>query len=426
MNDVRFDGQVLPDGTTLLSEYVPNARSLAVGVWLRAGSRDERPVEDGVAHFVEHLAFKGTRRRDAFEIARSLEAVGGSLDAFTGRELTCYYARVLSESLPLAIDVICDLVSHPLFLEDHIEREKTVVLEEIHGLEDAPEDLVHDLVAARLWQGHPLAGSILGTESSVQSFTPGLVRGFYDRLYRTPGTIVAMAGGYEVKEALALLSSRLELNRAEPVQERTRPVQVGPALVNYNRDVSQEYLCLATYTPPFSDDRRYALQLLSTVLGGGMSSRLFQSIREEAGLAYSVYSYTDFCHDTGIFCNFLAVSPEKARSALERTFMEMEKIRTAGFSEAELDSAKAQIRGGILMGLESLSSRMNRLAKSQVYHGRYQPVDELIATFEKLSVADVMEQTREFLDPAGYTLVAYGPAESEHLNVRPWQEIVDK
>jgi predicted Zn-dependent peptidase len=426
MNDVRFDQKVLADGTVILSEVVPNARSLAVGVWLRAGSRDERPVEDGVAHFVEHLAFKGTANRDAFEIARSLEAVGGSLDAFTGRELTCYYARVLSESLPLAIDVICDLVSHPLFLDDHVEREKTVVLEEIHGLEDAPEDLVHDLVAARLWQGHPLAGSILGSESSVQSFTAGLVRGFYDRLYRTPGTIVALAGGFDQALAQRLLSSKLELNRAEPVQERTRPAPVGPALVNYRRDVSQEYICLATYTPPFTDPRRYALQLLGTVLGGGMSSRLFQAIREEAGLAYSVYTYTDFCHDTGIFCNFLAVSPEKARSALEMTFSELDKVRRNGFTQAELDSAKAQIRGGILMGLESLSSRMNRIAKSQVYHGRYQPVDELIGIFEKLTVEDVMEQTHEFLDPAGYTLVAYGPAESEQLNVGAWQETVEK
>lgn len=426
MSDVVFDQSTLPDGTIILSEAVPDARSLAVGVWLRAGSRDERPAEDGVAHFVEHLAFKGTRHRNAFEIARSLEAVGGSLDAFTGRELTCYYARVLSESLPLALDVVCDLVSHPLFQDDHVEREKTVVIEEIRGLEDTPEDLVHDLVAARLWQGHPLSGSILGSETSVRSFTPGIVRGFYDRLYRTGGAIVALAGGFDPREARALLASRLELSPAAPLEERTRPAPVSPGLVNYRRDVSQEYLCLATYTPPFGDHRRYALQILSTVLGGGMSSRLFQAIREEAGLAYSVFSYTDFCQDTGIFCSSLSVNPENAGAALTLSFQEMERLRRSGFSQAELDSAKAQVRGGILMGLESLSSRMNRLAKSQVYHGRYQPVDELIGVFDRLTVADVMEQAGEFLDPERYTLVAYGPAPTADLNVRPWAEAGEK
>jgi predicted Zn-dependent peptidase len=426
MNDIRFDQCALPGGATFISEVVPWSRSLALGIWFRAGSRDERPEEDGLAHFLEHLAFKGTVRRDAFEIARSLEAVGGSLDAFTGRELTCYYARVLSGSLPLAVDVLADLVGHPQFLPEHVDKEKSVVLEEIRGLEDAPEDLIHDLVCARIWRGHPLAGSILGTESSVGSFSAAGVREFWGRLYRQPGLIVSLAGGFDVDEARELLSTNLDLPVHSPVIDRRPPQPAPPALVNYRRDAAQEYLCLATDTPPFGDERRYALQILSTVLGGGMSSRLFQTIREEEGLAYSVYSYSDFCQDTGLFGAFLGVSPENAGAALSRTFAEMERLRNEGFSQAELESARAQIEGGVLMGLESLSTRMNRLARSLVYHGRYQPIDELLAKFDRLTVADVMDQTAEFLDPARWTLVAYGPAATSTLNVLPWTEIEEK
>ena len=427
MNDIRFQETTLPGGALLLSETVPAARSLSLGVWLPVGSRDERPPEDGLAHFLEHITFKGTTRRDAFQIAHSLETVGGSLDAFTGRELTCYYARVLSESLPLAVDVLCDLVGHPLFRPEHVEKEKSVVLEEIRGLEDTPEDLIHDLVAARIWRGHPLAGSILGSEASVRAFTPDRVRAFYERLYRRPGAVVSISGGFDHAEVERLLTERLDLPAAAIASERTPPpAPVRPALVNYKRDASQEYLCLAVETPPFGDERRYALQILSTVLGGGMSSRLFQSIRENAGLAYSVYTYSDFCHDTGLLCSFLGVNAENAGAALERTLAEMDRLRREGFTQSELDSARAQIRGGVLMGLESLSTRMNRLARSRFYLGRYQTVDDLLACFDRLTVADVMEQAGEFLDPARQTLVAWGSASSEALNVRPWDDVEEK
>jgi predicted Zn-dependent peptidase len=423
MSHVRFEQTPLPGGAVLVSEHVPWARSLALGFWFRAGSRDEAPPEDGMAHFVEHLTFKGTTRRDALAIARSLEAVGGSLDAFTGRELTCYYSRVLSENLPLAVDVLTDLIGNPTFLEEHVEREKSVVIEEIRGLEDAPEDLIHDLVAARMWRGHPLAGTILGTEASVGAFDAAGVRDYWERLYRCPSLIVSLAGGFDTAEVRGRLSESLALSREAPVQDRRPPVVTPPGLVNWKRDVSQEYLCLATPTPGFGDERRYALQVLSTVLGGGMSSRLFQRIREEAGLAYTVYSYSDFCQDTGLFGAFLGVSPEKAGAALDMTFEEMRLLRRDGFSQDELDSARAQVRGGVLMGLESLSTRMNRLARSLFYHGRYQTVEELLAIFDRLTVDDVMEQTAEFLDPARWTLVAYGPAATRELNVAGWQDV---
>jgi len=426
MSNVRFEQTALPGGAVLVSEHVPWARSLALGFWFRAGSRDETPAEDGMAHFVEHLTFKGTTTRDALGIARSLEAVGGSLDAFTGRELTCYYSRVLSENLPLAIDVLTDLIGRPTFLEDHVEREKSVVIEEIRGLDDAPEELIHDLVAARMWRGHPLAGSILGTETSVGAFDAAGVRDYWDRLYRRPSLIVSLAGGFEIAEVRSRLAESLVLSSEAPVQDRRPPVVAPPGLVNWKRDVSQEYLCLAAPTPGFGDERRYALQILSTVLGGGMSSRLFQKIREDAGLAYTVYSYSDFCQDTGMFGAFLGVSPEKAGAALDMTFEEMRRLRQDGFTQEELESARAQVRGGVLMGLESLSTRMNRLARSLFYHGRYQTVEELLAIFDRLTVDDVMEQTADFLDPARWTLVAYGPAATKDLNAVGWQEVEER
>ncbi|MDZ4803809.1 MAG: pitrilysin family protein [Candidatus Eisenbacteria bacterium] len=423
MSEIQFEQTPLPGGAVLMSERVPWARSLSLGLWFRAGSRDETGPEDGMAHFVEHLAFKGTAKRDALAIARSLEAVGGSLDAFTGRELTCYCTRVLSESLPLAIDVLTDLVGGPTFLEEHVDREKSVVVEEIRGLDDAPEDLIHDLVAARMWRGHPLAGSILGTEDSVNSFTAAGVRDFWGRLYRQPSLIVSLAGGFDLDEARGRLTDLLTLAGGPAVQDRRPPEVAPPALINWRREVSQEYLCLTTPTPGFGDERRYALQILSTVLGGGMSSRLFQKIREEAGLAYTVYSYSDFCQDTGMFGAFLGVSPDKAGAALEMTQSEMVRLSHEGFSQEELDSARAQVRGGVLMGLESLSTRMNRLARSYYYHGRYQTVEELLAIFDRLTVSSVMDQTAEFLDPAQWTLVAYGPAATSELNVGGWTEV---
>jgi predicted Zn-dependent peptidase len=400
---------VLPNGITFVSEEVPRVRSLSLGVYVLAGSRDEAPAEAGLSHFAEHMVFKGTSRRSAFEIALSLEAVGGSLDAYTSRELTCFDARALDESLPLAADVLADILRDPVFDPVEVEKEKEVILEELKCLEDTPDDLVHDLFAAELWKSHPLGHSVLGTEQTVQSFTQATGLDYLKRHYRGPRIVVALAGSLPHDEALPLIERHFAFPDGVVTSPRTAPAPAPPRTVRIERDLSQAYLCLGAPTIPFDHPDRYAIHVLATALGGGMSSRLFQAVREREGLVYSIYTYADFYEDTGAIVTALSVGPEKWERALEATLAEIERFRRDGVGEAELESARQQIRGGIIMGLESMSTRMSRLARSEIYLHRHQGEDELLAEVARVSRDDVMRAASLYLDPERNTLLALGP-----------------
>lgn len=403
---------VLPSGALLLSESVPSVRSAAVGAWIRTGSRDESPGEAGLSHFLEHILFKGTTTRTAFEISYEVERRGGHIDAFTGRENTCYYARTLDEDLPRAVDVLCDILSRPLFDAEHIEREKSVVLEEIAGVEDMPEDWVQDLFAEALWATHPLGRPVLGSRDSVHGITPEAVRGYWGRRYTADRVIVSVAGRFDLDEVIERVNASLCL-AAEGGANSNPPDEPIPPYVTTRRrearDLAQCYMCLGTRGVPAGHPQRPAVMLLSTLLGGGASSRLFQSLRERAGLAYSVYTYADTCREAGVFATSLGVRPENADRALDTVRGEYERLVRDGLDDGELDAAKAQIRTGIMLGLESMMERMEHLAQSEIYRGRYVSPEEQVASVERVTSDQVVTAAHEMLDFDQCSVVWLGP-----------------
>jgi len=382
--------------------------SVAVGAWVRVGSRHEPPADSGMTHFLEHMVFKGTRRRDALEIALAIESVGGHLDAFTGREATCYNARVLEEHLDLAVDVLADLALSPRLDPADIEKEKGVIVEEIHNVDDTPDDRVHDLYAELVWRGHPLGNRILGSIGSVTAFTPQAIAAYHARHYVAPNILISVAGRFDWDHVVATIS---EAFAAAPPGTPLRAAPLRPegrGVAHHVHDLTQLYLCVGAAGVPHEHPDRYTLTLVSTLLGGGMSSRLFQRVREQEGLAYSVFTYADSYRDTGIFCASMSVQPSHGRRALHLTLEEFERAAEQATPADELASCKAQLKGNMLLGLESTSNQMSRLARYEMYAGRDVPVEEMIAAVERITVDDVRRVARDILARDRLCLVTLG------------------
>jgi predicted Zn-dependent peptidase len=397
-------------GGVIATEAVPGVRSVAVGVWVRTGSRDESSPILGISHFLEHMVFKGTGRRDAREIARCLESVGSALDAYTTREYTCYQARVVDEHLPRAMDLIGDCLSNSLFVPEHVEREKQVVTEEIQSYEDTPDEHIQDLVSECVWRGHPLGTPILGTRETVRGFNAEIVRDRFRSAYRGGNVVVAAAGNLTHEAVVALAEQHLEL---APSPGAAGPAEVGldyrPTDLCLERDLAQLNLCLGTPGIAYSDPRRYALVVLNGILGGSMSSRIFQRVREDEGLAYSAFTDVEFYRDSGILVCGLAVSPGQGERALRLVGEEFRRLAADGIAPEELADMKSQFKGSLLLGLESTGTRMGRLAKGLLYYGRPVPAAELLAQVEAVTADDVVTLAREILRPERFSLVALGP-----------------
>jgi predicted Zn-dependent peptidase len=401
----------LSGGGVVITEAIPGVRSVAVGIWVRTGSRDESSGTLGISHFLEHMVFKGTARRNAREIARSLETVGSALDAYTTREYTCYQTRVVDEDLPRAFDVVGDCLSHSLFMPEHVEREKQVVTEEIQSYEDTPDEHIQDLVSECVWRGHPLGTPILGTRETVRSFTAELVRDRFLAAYRTGNMVAAAAGNLEHEAVVELAERHLEL-KAGVGNELAPPVvslDYHPTDICLDRAIVQLNVCLGTPTLAYTDPRRFALMLLNGILGGSMSSRIFQRVREDEGLAYSVFTDVDCYHDSGIFTCGLGVSPPEGRRAIRVVGEEFRRLTRDGLEPGELADMKSQFRGNLLLGLESTGARMGRLAKGFLYHGRPIEVGDLLDRIEAVTEDEVMGLARELLRPEQFSLVALGP-----------------
>ncbi len=418
MTDPVFHRDRLDSGITVLAEEVPGVRSAALGVWVRSGSRNEKPDQCGLSHFMEHMAFKGTETRSAFEIARSLEAVGGHLDAFSSKEYTCYYARVLDEHLSLAVDVLSDILCHSVFAPQDVEKEKKVVVDEIRAMEDTPDDEVHDLFASAVWRGHSLGRSILGSRETVRGFTRDDVTGFFRENYGAPNVIVSVAGKFDYPALLDLVGRSFTLPpNPAPSQDSVIPDYVRVTEIT-EKKLSQEYFCLGTRGVSYDHELRYPLLVMNVAMGGGASSRLFQRVREEEGLAYSVFTYVDFLRDSGLFCASAGVDPGSAGRALDVMLEELEKAVQSGLSDAEVRSSKEQLKGSLLLGLESMSNRMTRLARSEIYYGRYVSVDELVAMIEGVDAENTRKAAELVLDRERLSLVALGPASKKDIGER--------
>ncbi len=403
---------VLPNGLTVLSEPYPGVRSIAIGAWVRAASMHERREEMGVSHMLEHLVFKGTRNRSAKAIASALESLGGSLDAYTAREHTCFQARVLDEHLAEAADVIADLVFRPSLRAEDLNLERKVVLEEIAMVEDSPDDIVFELHNEALWGEHPYGYSILGTRESVGSMQVETVRALHERAYHPSQIVVAASGNIEHDDLLAELERTgwNDLPRGDDSRLAVPSPVTAPATDRHiERDSQQTHLVFGSSTVAHADPRRYPLMLIDTLLGGGMSSRLFQRIREELGLAYSVYTFQSFHVHVGTHGVYVATAPETAEQATAAVREELSRLAQEGIAEPELQMGKRQLKGQITLSMESVSSRMYRAAGVELFGEPYIPIDEVLAKIDAITVEDTKEVCAEFFPPERQTLVSLGP-----------------
>jgi predicted Zn-dependent peptidase len=395
---------VLPGGLRVVTEVLPAVRSVALGIWVGVGSRDEDEAHAGATHYLEHLLFKGTRRRTALEISSEMDAVGGEMNAFTAKEYTCYYARVLDADLPLAVDILSDMVTSSLITPKDVDAERNVVLEEIAMNDDDPSDTVHEAFTAKLFGDTPLGRPILGTTDSINAITRDQIHEHYQARY-TPERLVVAAAGNLSHDAVVELVTRAfgpALDRAaQPAVPRLNgdrgDAAAGTGTRLISRGIEQANLVLGCEALARTDQRRFALGILNAAFGGGMSSRLFQEVREKRGLAYSVYSFTGQHADTGMWGIYVGCLPSKADEVLAICTEEVDRVVADGLTDAELARGKGQVRGSIVLGLEDPSSRMSRLGKSELVYPRLEPVDEVLTAIESVTHDDVRAIATEIL-----------------------------
>jgi predicted Zn-dependent peptidase len=410
---------VLPGGLRVVTEAVPAVRSVSIGVWAGVGSRDELIQQAGASHFLEHLLFKGTQRREAFDISAAIESGGGELNAFTGKESTCFYARVLDTDLPLAVDVLMDLVLSSLIREPDFAAERDVILEEIAMHLDEPSDAVHDGFAAALYGSEPLGRPILGTVDSIGSMSRDTVADYYRARYALPNLVVAVAGSLEHDQVVQEVAKALELaglsaSTGRPTPPRIDPVSpLSPApLLLTPRPVEQAHLVLGVPGVRLTDERRFAVGVLNAVLGGGMSSRLFQEVREKRGLAYSVYSFASQYSDSGMFGVYAGCLPQKVGEVLDVCRGELARVAESGLTATEVEQGRGQLAGSLVLRQEDTGSRMSRLGKSELFHGEWLSLDEVLARVDAVSAADVAAVAADLLKSEA-SLAVVGPFDSE-------------
>ncbi len=399
----------LPNGVRIITEVMPHVRSISVGIWIGSGSRRETAEQNGISHFIEHMLFKGTTSRSAEDIARSVDSIGGNLDAFTAKELVCFNTKVLDQHLPMAFDVIADLVLHPLFRDEDIDKEKGVILEELKMEEDSPDYLVHEIFSSNFWKDHPLGKPILGTRETVKRFDRQMIGDFYKAVY-APDNVLITAAGNLTHDALVELVSRhfksLAPNGAAPAEQV--PSTHARISMRNKKSLEQVHMCLGVPSYPLPHEERFACYLLNTVLGGGMSSRLFQNIREQQGLAYAVFSELSPYRDTGCLSIYAGTSIESAGKVVESIIKEFRQLKEDGVSAEELQRAKDHLKGSLMLSLESTSSRMSNLARQEMYFGRFFTLDELVESIEQVTAGHVRQIAQKFFDPKQIALTVLG------------------
>ena len=403
-------------GLRVVTERMPGVRSASLGIWVLAGSRDEAPRISGSSHFLEHLLFKGTSTRSAQDIAQAFDAVGGDVNAFTAKEFTCYYARVLDRDLELAVDHLVDMLQDSLIRSADLDSERQVILEEINMHEDSPEDLIHDVFTEALWPDHPLGRPVLGTVATIAAAKRDPVNRFYKRHYVPGNFVVAAAGNVTHEELLALLADRMETGRqlatgaASTWNVRAAglaPRASGTRLVR-RRKTEQAHICLGTDGLARTDPDRFAFLVVNTALGGGMSSRLFQEVRERRGLAYSVYSYQSQYTEAGIFTAYAGTTPARAEEVIGLLRRELQDVATGGLTEEEFERAKGHVKGSLVLSLEDPGGRMSRLGKSEIAHGEILTVSQTLARIEHVTLQDARRVAERVLSQP-MTLTVLGP-----------------
>lgn len=410
----------LSNGLTLITESIPHVRSVSLGVWLKRGSRHEPAAVNGISHFIEHLVFKGTATRSARDIALAMDSVGGQMDAFTTKEYTCFYAKVLDQHLPEVIDLLSDIVLHPKFEPREVERERKVVLEEIRMVEDTPDELVYDLFAGHFYSRNPLGRPIQGTAATLGAMSRERLLRFFRSVYRPQNLVIAAAGNLRHDRVARLVRKafgKMRATRTRAVAAR-RPRPHAGVVKKVKRELEQLHLLLGLPAYPQSFAERYALYVLNTLFGGTMSSRLFQKIREERGLAYSVYSAVNGFVDCGFLMVYLATGAAQAGQAVDLIRREMAELRERGPSPSELEVAKEHLKGSLMLSLESTSSRMSNLARQHMYYGRQFTLEEMLSGIEAVSVHAVRALSRSLFRDRPVALAAVGPVGRFRISAR--------
>jgi predicted Zn-dependent peptidase len=399
----------LPNRLRIVTEAMPYVRSVSLGVWIGTGSRIERAPENGISHFIEHMVFKGTTHRSAEDIARSVDSVGGGLDAFTSKELVSFNTKVMDEHLPLALDILADLVLNPLFREEDIAKEKSVILEEIKMEADQPEFVLHETFISNFWKGHGLGRPILGTKETVKKFSRQMLFDYYNRVY-TPGNIlITAAGNLEHDEIVRLVCNHFAgLPDRERVPVDTTPESHAPIVLKRKESLEQVHIAMGVPSYQLAHEMRYPLYVLNTVLGGGMSSRLFQDIREKQGLAYAVYSELNLFSDTGCFTVYAGTAVETAEQVVLSVIQELRALKNDLIGEDELRRAKDHLKGSLMLSLESTSSRMSNLARQELYFDRFMSLDEMLESIESVTREEVQRIACEFFTTDNIALAMLG------------------
>ena len=401
--------ETLPNGLRIVTEAMPHVRSVSLGVWIGSGSRMEHGPENGLSHFIEHMVFKGTASRSAEDIAKSVDSVGGGLDAFTSKELVGFNAKVLDQHVPLAIDILSDLILNPMFREEDIEKEKGVILEEIKMEADQPEFVLHEAFISHFWKGHSLGKPILGTKERVKNFKRELLCDYYGRVYSPRNILITAAGNLNHEEMVKQIADKFAGMADRPMLPvDTIPKTHAPFLLKKKESLEQVHIAMGVPSYPLAHKLRYPLYILNTVLGGGMSSRLFQNIREKQGLAYAVYSELNLFSDTGCFMIYAGTAPETATQVVNSVVKEFRELKQNLISEDELRRAKDHLKGSLMLSLESTSSRMSNLARQELYFDHFMTLDEMIANTESVTREQVQKIAQEFFRSEDIALTMLG------------------
>ncbi len=401
--------QVLPHGLTVITEQMEHIRSASIGIWLETGSRDETPQSNGISHFIEHMVFKGTKHRTAEEIARQVDSIGGNMDAFTSKECICFNVKVLDEHVPVALDILTDLVLHPTFTTEDIARERGVILEEIKMDEDNPDYLVHEIFTQNFWKDHPLGKPILGTKETVKKFERETVLDTYNHRFAPGNIIVAAAGHLDHDQFVDLVVKHFEhLKPAKNGFHSPIPKIVPRIVLRNKKALEQVQLCIGVPAYPIAHEKRHAGYILNTLIGGGMSSRLFQNIRERQGLAYSIYSDLNPYRDTGCMAVYAGTSLASASKVVKAVVSEFHNLKTEPVPAEELRRSKDQLKGSLMLSLESSTARMSNLARQEMYFDHFQDLDELIEKIEAVTADDLQSLAQEFFKTESVAATALG------------------
>ena len=416
-----FNKTVLPNGIRIITEALPHSKVVSVGVWIDVGSRDEHDLNSGSAHFVEHMLFKGTGKRSAQEIARELDVLGGSANAFTTRENTCLHATVMDSNLPILVELFTDLLADSLFADDEIERERQVILQEIHMVEDMPDDHIHDLFAALLWGMHPLGKTILGSHEIVAAMDSRKLREYVQKYYTTDKIVVAAAGNVAHDAFVALWQKAFDKfgQASDSALARKEPVRLPSNRKIYAKPLEQAHILLGAYGLPVIDADRFGYLLLNVLLGGNMSSRLFQEIREKRGLAYSIYSYISSYCDSGYLAIYLGVDRESVTESLALIAEEISILQNTSVSGTELANAKDFVKSSLFLSMENMEAIMTRIARNELSFGKYIPLAEVISSIDRVTGEDILRLSRKVFGRQELTLAGLGPFEKTGIDWKP-------